>query len=534
MRIPVLLVALVCCFYNVNSQISIIPEKHVDSLIDLAYTDTLYYFQKIDFGKKALSYAKAIQYKNGIFNSNMATGICYLNLNDYEKTLSHFQDALIIAQDLDSLRYKAFANYYLGNVHNYLEHFDQSLNYFNKSLTGYEKLDNKMWMGIVKNGIGVVYSKFGEAEKGLAAWQAALDIFEANDMERESAVPIGNMGEYYFNLGQFELALYYYQTSLNLDRKYQEPKGEALSLANVGLAKRALKNYEEAFIHFEEGLSIAQEHQFNSVIYAIYKDIADTYSEVQNHEQSLFYYEKYVQLKDSILNLEVKEEIAKLQIAFDAKSKEQELAKKEQEIIDLKQKQKISQLTNILTFGGLVVISLIAYLYFSKHKTKRKLIQAELKAKELEHLKLQKELDFKSKDLTNFALDISRKNEFSDKLYAGLKDLTNTETGKIKTKARELLLMTANHLKINEDFEQFQMNVEKVNQDFFDKLNTQFPDLTVNEKHLCGLIRLNLSTKDIASIKNISPKSVEMGRYRLRKKLALQPNEEISVFLQKL
>lgn len=78
------------------------------------------------------------------------------------------------------------------------------------------------------------------------------------------------------------------------------------------------------------------------------------------------------------------------------------------------------------------------------------------------------------------------------------------------------------------------MNVEKVNQDFFNKLDQNFPELTINEKQLCGLIRLNLSTKDIASIKNISPKSVEMGRYRLRKKLNLAPKEELSAFLRRL
>ncbi|MCB0622214.1 MAG: hypothetical protein KDC41_26670, partial [Saprospiraceae bacterium] len=90
------------------------------------------------------------------------------------------------------------------------------------------------------------------------------------------------------------------------------------------------------------------------------------------------------------------------------------------------------------------------------------------------------------------------------------------------------------HLKINEDIQEFQMNVETVNQDFFHRLNERFPELTSNEKQLCGLIRLNLSTKEIAAIRNITPRSAEMGRYRLRKKLHLQPEEEIQTFLQEL
>ena len=119
-------------------------------------------------------------------------------------------------------------------------------------------------------------------------------------------------------------------------------------------------------------------------------------------------------------------------------------------------------------------------------------------------------------------------------VHESLKEIVDSPANESRKKARELLMSTSNHLQINDDIKEFQMNVEKVNQDFFNRLNQKFPDLTPNERHLCGLIRLNLSTKEIAVIRNISPKSVEMGRYRLRKKLNLGPKEEITSFLQNL
>ena len=141
----------------------------------------------------------------------------------------------------------------------------------------------------------------------------------------------------------------------------------------------------------------------------------------------------------------------------------------------------------------------------------------------------------KQQDLTNFALDISRKNELSEQLYNGLKSIVDSgNSEKAKAKAKELLLLTSNHLKINDDITKFQQNVDVVNQEFFNSLSKKFPDLTANEKQLCGLIRLNLSTKDIASVRNISPKSVEMGRYRLRKKLQLDSSDDIAAFMQNL
>ena len=148
---------------------------------------------------------------------------------------------------------------------------------------------------------------------------------------------------------------------------------------------------------------------------------------------------------------------------------------------------------------------------------------------ESQHLK--QELNLKDKDLTNFALDIARKNNFGNQILEELKKLNETSNlgnGKLK----ELIIKTSNHLQVSEDLETLQMNVEQVNQEFFGNLSRRFPNLTKKEKHLCALLRLNLSSRDIASIKSISVKSVEVSRYRLRKKLNLQSGEDLGGFLQ--
>ncbi len=132
-------------------------------------------------------------------------------------------------------------------------------------------------------------------------------------------------------------------------------------------------------------------------------------------------------------------------------------------------------------------------------------------------------------------MDVARKNEFTRDIDLKLKQIKKTSS----TESKEILLQdlifkTHNHLKSNEDFERFQSNIKKVNHDFFEKLTIHFNNLTTNEIHLCGLIRLGLTIKDISSIKNISPKSVEMNRYRLRKKLQLDEGQDLYQFLIQL
>ena len=73
-----------------------------------------------------------------------------------------------------------------------------------------------------------------------------------------------------------------------------------------------------------------------------------------------------------------------------------------------------------------------------------------------------------------------------------------------------------------------------VNSDFFNKLKDQHPDLTPNELKLCAYLKMNLSTKEIAQLMNITIKAVEVGRYRLRKKLAIKPDINLYDYLMLL
>jgi len=74
-------------------------------------------------------------------------------------------------------------------------------------------------------------------------------------------------------------------------------------------------------------------------------------------------------------------------------------------------------------------------------------------------------------------------------------------------------------------WEEFEMRFHNVHNDFYDKLNAVFPGLSINEKRLCSFLRLNMTTKEISSITGQTPKSIEMARTRLRKKLNLTNSE---------
>ena len=67
-----------------------------------------------------------------------------------------------------------------------------------------------------------------------------------------------------------------------------------------------------------------------------------------------------------------------------------------------------------------------------------------------------------------------------------------------------------------------------------DKLKSDYPDLTKNDLRLCALYLINIPPKEVAEIMGVSPSSIKMARYRLRKKLSIKPNEDLNNYLVKI
>ena len=78
------------------------------------------------------------------------------------------------------------------------------------------------------------------------------------------------------------------------------------------------------------------------------------------------------------------------------------------------------------------------------------------------------------------------------------------------------------------------LSIEEKNKEFLKRLNDIHPNLTQGERHLATLLRVNLSTKDIAMLTGTMPKTINMNRYRLRKSLGLPAEEDLISYLQKI
>jgi DNA-binding CsgD family transcriptional regulator/large-conductance mechanosensitive channel len=145
---------------------------------------------------------------------------------------------------------------------------------------------------------------------------------------------------------------------------------------------------------------------------------------------------------------------------------------------------------------------------------------------------LKSNLELKNKKLAINTLHLLKQTEFDVNLVKELKEIARTSKGTNKEKLLRLIQNT----KINANaviWSEFEKSFTEVNTSFYKKLKRDFPDLTPNEKKLCAFIKLNMNTKDIANLTNISPRGVESARYRLRKKIQLKHDANLYEFLER-
>ena len=148
----------------------------------------------------------------------------------------------------------------------------------------------------------------------------------------------------------------------------------------------------------------------------------------------------------------------------------------------------------------------------------------------VESMRLKEEIKYKQKDLLFLGIELNHKTDYETAPIDRLSQLK--EKNKIDTEElNELIRFAKERLRIDKSKEYFHVNTERVNHEFLSNLKKSYPDLTENELHLCSLLRLKLNTKEISVIKSISPDSVKVMRYRLRKKLSLDRKTNLTDFI---
>lgn len=445
---------------------------------------------------------KATISPNDYLNTINNIGLIFYKTEKYSDAIAYFERALEILKKTDDSLVRDINNEYLrfniniGAVHAKLRDFNKAGFYFTKALQ-YLDEDNSKNYAVLLTNLSIVAREKGETEKAFELNQKAIEVSNKSENYRILVQAYNNMGNYYMVVGDFD----------------------------------------QAKSHFMKAHDLAQQFGFGSSIVIALDMLASAYDSTGDYKNAYETHVKFKNFSDSLLDLEKVRMVTQLEMKdkFDKRLATARIMQKEKEA-GQRRRELIYSLTIVLTLMGLIILLLLFFLQQSKSKRHR--LEAEKnsllsKSLGLEKTKLQEELEFKNKELATNVMYMIRKNELiaqiSERLIKSKLAFKKENQRIIEEIIRDLQSSAEDNI-----WRDFEVRFQQVHNDFYEKINEKFPNLTSNEKKLCAFLRLNMSTKEISAITYQSLNSIIVARSRLRKKLGLDSEENLIGFLESI
>lgn len=471
--------------------------------------------------------------------------LAHLNLGEYYHTLGLYTEAIaqynFALEQLESnLRNPLYIklNNSIGKVYLSLNNFELAEQHFEETRLASVKLNDDKGLAISLGLLGASHEKQAEYEEALRDQRKSLELFQKLGDDFGVAMTNENIGSIYEDLEQFNRAYEYFNKAYDYLEGSRTPE-ETNVLNNLGDAFRKRGDYEPGLEFTTMALELAKElndlHQLESA----YKDLSKNYALMGNYKAAhvhLLLAEKY---NSDMLTAQNYDQLNVLQTIY-------ETNKKEAEIQLLKEQNKVSVANQNLLWVALfavAVIFIILYFYTGRKRKaklkiqeyKQRMLKAELDKKAIEEKNLQREVQLKAASLSRYSLHLSQKNKILLDMSNTLRNVVSRKHMNTSEKIRELVKEIDFNLKQEQEWDEFMTFFKEIHPEFIKKLSAiSENNLSPAELRLGMLLRLNLSSKEIASILRVTPDSVRVARYRLRKKLPIDQKEELVNFMIEL
>jgi len=495
--------------------------------------------------QEALRQAQNLGYTDGTANGHHLVGEIFYHQGFYEEALNHLLKAEALYESSRNNEAMARNLNQLGLVYYTIRQPDLALEKHNRALVLYQASKNLKGMADTYGNLGRLCEKKQQYPEALEFQHKALSYYEhANDV-RGTSIILENIGSIYEDLNQLDTARHYFLRSLSLNELIRDSLSMIVNLNNLADVHRK-KGENEPAIHLStRALNLALRLNDKYQTTSAYKDLGKVYNQAGLYKEAYANLEKGRTLYEEIYGEETRRQLGLLQTFF-------ELERKNGEISALESDRQQSSVVKISLVSGIALVVLLALAIISRQRLKirqdkellelkesqlelkesqQKLMHVELENAHLHEHQLQHALENKSKSLAAHTLHIISKNKMMDDIKAKLQEALQDDFKEQRKKMTNLIKLIDHNFVQDKDWDDFRHIFEQVHQNFFDQLQKISSDITAADTRLAALIRLNLPSKDISTILGISPDSLRISRYRLRKKLKLNQGDSLSNFI---
>jgi|GEM_PF-4255736 len=450
--------------------------------------------------------------------------LLYEALGDFEKALdlSFETRDLAIEQNNDEELCGALVN--IANIYLDVEDHGMALKYVNKAI---EKDKDSIFF--VSNLMTKAYlmTAVEKPMEAINCMNLALEFGENKRDSNELITIYNGYGNILGALGRNEESVFYHKQTLSISREMNNLQFQALSMVNITAQYLELSKLDSASIYADLGLDISEEIENPIYLMDFYEMKSSIYAQFGKHKDAYIYLKKYLSSYVKVINSENLSNIKSLEA-------KQELKIKEKKISLLRANERVSNLKISILIGFILFLIIIAFILYRSYRrkikqreelksTKLRLATFELERANLKKEQLSSELEYKDRELNKIAEKIIQNDNLLNKIKNELKSENGTNSNK---------LMRLISVGMRTDQEEFSARMDHINSLFYKKINEAYPGLSESDLRLLSLIKVNMTSKDIAIVLSINPKSVDMARYRLRKKMKLEKDVKLFDFLK--
>ncbi len=458
--------------------------------------------------EKALTLYRKLKIKNKVAWCCIWIGAIHGESLNYTKTMDYYTEAMNIFRSLNDREGIAHSYYMMATVYAFQNNSKTAIDYDKKALAMVNKKDKerqaRYYLSLFRD-----YRTEGLYPKALALVDSIIPALkEVNNLFllAQSHCYVGSL---YLALKDYKKAKAYIHKASEYDYKFGNKRSLMITKLNLAQVYTEAGENDSAILVLNGLLDLNQ--QLKSMKYAdmIYYNLAYAYEQKGDYKSALDYCSRFISVNDSVIRELANQKLLEMQTKYevDIKNEQIKLLEKERQ---LTQQRYIS-----LAIGLLLVILVSLYVIRHKHrKAKEKQLRYEA-----EIMEATDKIGTKQRELTLKAMQISQQ----ENNLSFLRDQLESFRGE-HPEARETVQGLLSHINLQlkqNAFNDFEKYFIEVHPEFYSKLKQKFVELSQNELRVCALLRLNLSTKQIADITGRSVRSVESTRTSIRKKMGL-------------
>lgn len=452
-------------------------------------------------------------------------------MGEFEDAMNSIFEAQQLQESLKDPSSQAFIYTSRASIYDEIGDARNAIRYFKRAVDIYDDLSNYGMLLPIYTNMSFLYSKINEQDSAVRYLDLKADLLGRYSSKIGLQSTLNNKILLLIQTGRFREA--------NITAKSAIDLWDSLGLNPMhtiylfGVSYRGMNRYDLAAPEIERAFNMAVEigNYGGAAFYshALYQ----TYFWKDRYEPALTWYQQHISYRDSVYSERQRNELAVLEARFDASQKEQEVYRltKEKELDTLRKNRLWLSLGLLFVLAVFIIVTL--YLRSQKRAARWAMEKAEKEAKNqkliTEQNELRHRLESKRRELTSTTLHLAKKNE----ALAGIKyEVESRFEG--QSGLHKVSRLIEGEINSEEEWNRFIITFRDMHAGFYNALHEKVVDITPAESKLACLIRMNLSSKEIAQLLNITQAGIKKGRYRLRKKLDLDSSEDLYGYLVSL